>query len=182
MLLNCAYVYAAERFKKLCLMRDDTFKENLIELTAVIHKSFFLPESGLYCVSTEHKDLCSQLGNAFAVLIGLGDVRTYRAIKTCEGLIECTLSMRGFVYDALLAISQKNSAYVLDDIRMRYEKMLDAGATTFWETEEGEKAFERTGSLCHAWSAVPIIYYHKLMPEKFPQNSQEGGNCFEESY
>ena len=182
LILNCAYVFAAERFRKLCALRGEIFTENLAEHVAAIHKSFFLPESGLYCVSTEHKDLCSQLGNAFAVLIGLGDIRTYRAIKTCEGLIECTLSMRGFVYDALLAISQKNAAYVLDDIRIRYEKMLDAGATTFWETEEGEKAFERTGSLCHAWSAVPIIYYHKLMPEKFPQNTQEGGNCFEESY
>ena len=88
--------------------------------------------------------------------------------------------MRGFVYDALLAISQENAAYVLDDIRIRYKKMLDAGATTFWETEEGEKAFERTGSLCHAWSAVPILYYHKLMPEKFPKDTH-GGNGFEES-
>lgn len=76
LILNCAYVFAAERFRKLCAIRREIFTENLAEHVAAIHKSFFLPESGLYCISTEHKDLCSQLGNAFAVLIGLGDERT----------------------------------------------------------------------------------------------------------
>lgn len=167
LILNCAYIYAAERFRKLCAIQGEVFDENLAAHTAAVQKAFFLPESGLYCLSTEHKDLCSKLGNAFAVLIGLGDVRTFNAIRTGEKLIECTLSMRGFVYDALLQISPKNKEYILDDIRERYKKMLSAGATSFWETEEGEKAFDNTGSLCHAWSAVPILYYHKLLPEKF---------------
>ena len=35
-----------------------------------------------------------------------------------------------------------------------------AGATTFWETELGEKDFDNAGSLCHGWSALPIYYYH----------------------
>ena len=34
--------------------------------------------------------------------------------------------------------------------------------TTFWETIDGEKAFENAGSLCHGWSAMPIYYYHTL--------------------
>lgn len=174
LILNCAYIYAAEHFKKLCAIKGEVFTENLAEHVSAVHKAFFLPESGLYALSTEHKDLSSRLGNAFAVLIGLGDVRTYDAVKTGEGVIPCTLSMQGFVYDALLTISEKNAAYILDDIRTRYEAMLNADATSFWETEEGEKAFDRTGSLCHAWSAVPILYYHRLMPEKFEEKRGGG--------
>ena len=34
--------------------------------------------------------------------------------------------------------------------------MLDAGATTFWETELGATDFDGAGSLCHGWSAVPL--------------------------
>lgn len=167
LILNCAYIFAAERFGKLCALRGEVFRNDLAERKAAIDRHFFLPESGLYCVSTEHKDLCSRLGNAFAILIGLGDVRTIDAVKSGEGLIASTLAMQGFIYNALLQVSDKNAVFVLDDIRTRYEKMLDAGATSFWETEEGEKAFDGTGSLCHAWSAVPILYYHKLLPERF---------------
>ena len=41
--------------------------------------------------------------------------------------------------------------------------MLDAGATTFWETEKGATDFDGAGSLCHGWSALPIYYLNVLM-------------------
>jgi len=41
--------------------------------------------------------------------------------------------------------------------------MLDAGATSFWETELGECDFDRAGSLCHAWSSMPVYYYSILL-------------------
>ena len=37
--------------------------------------------------------------------------------------------------------------------------MLDQGATSVWETIDGGFAFEKAGSLCHGWSAVPIYIY-----------------------
>ena len=42
-----------------------------------------------------------------------------------------------------------------------YKMMLDNGATATWETIDGAKAFENAGSLCHGWTAIPIIYYHR---------------------
>lgn len=39
---------------------------------------------------------------------------------------------------------------------------LDAGSTTVWETIKGAWDFEGNGSMCHAWSAVPVYVYHKL--------------------
>ena len=52
--------------------------------------------------------------------------------------------------------------FVLGDIDAKYGYMLQAGATSFWETLSGEKDFGGAGSLCHGWSAMPIYYYHLL--------------------
>ena len=53
-------------------------------------------------------------------------------------------------------------AYVLDEIRTVYGKMLDAGSTTVWETALGSVDFHNAGSLCHGWSAVPIYVFYRL--------------------
>ena len=72
--------------------------------------------------------------------------------------------MRCFVYDALLLTDrQQYRDYILADIDTRYEKMLRAGATSFWETEDGAEAFAKAGSLSHGWSAMPVYYYSILL-------------------
>jgi len=72
--------------------------------------------------------------------------------------------MKAFLYDALLGIDQERySDWVINDIDQTYSYMLEQGATSFWETIDGAKAFENAGSLCHGWSAIPIIYYHRLL-------------------
>jgi hypothetical protein len=42
--------------------------------------------------------------------------------------------------------------------------MLDQGATSFWETLRGWRDFSNAGSLCHGWSAIPILYLARLLP------------------
>lgn len=42
----------------------------------------------------------------------------------------------------------------------KWSAMTFAGATSFWETERGGDDFDRAGSLCHAWSALPL-YHHQ---------------------
>ena len=75
-----------------------------------------------------------------------------------------TLSMRAFLYDALLTFGDKYKGYILSDIKEKYKKMLNAGATSFWETEKGATVFDGAGSLCHGWSALPIYYLNKIIP------------------
>ena len=41
--------------------------------------------------------------------------------------------------------------------------MLDEGATSFFETELGEKDFEGAGSLCHGWSGAIPIYFNNVL-------------------
>lgn len=82
-------------------------------------------------------------------------------------LTKTSLSMCCFKYDALLSVDREMYApYVLADIDRKYKRMLDLGATSFWETEQGERDFNNAGSLCHGWSAMPVYYYNILLQEK----------------
>jgi hypothetical protein len=70
--------------------------------------------------------------------------------------------MKPFVYDALLQVDVGYKEDVLAEIRACYGKMLEAGATSAWETAKGAEDFDRAGSLCHGWSSIPVYYYHTL--------------------
>ncbi len=162
LILNCAFVYAAEKFKALCGAVSTTFACDTDSVKTAIQEHFYQAETGLFCTDTNQPAHSSQLGNAFALLIGLGDERTADALKD-ENLPPATLSMLGFVYDALLAADPANKEFVLEDIRKKYGMMLATGSTTVWETIGGVDDFDSAASLCHGWSAMPIYYYHLLL-------------------
>ena len=143
------------------------FDVDLDAMRAAIKREFFDESTGFFRIASTDNSY-SQLGNAFAVLIGLGDNRTLEAVKGNGGVVLATLSMLGYVYDAILALDKETgSDFVLADIREKYGYMLSKGTTTFWETLDGAEAFHLAGSLCHGWSAMPIVYYKRLMPECF---------------
>ena len=70
--------------------------------------------------------------------------------------------MLGFVYDALLLADNTNGEWILQDIREKYSYMLQCGATTFWETLDGVDE-DKSNSLCHGWSAMPVYYYNVIL-------------------
>ncbi len=157
LILNCAYVYACDYYEKLTGERRDTSA-----LKSAIERNFYNEEKGLFKLCLSGKERYSQLGNAFAYLIGLGKKPGFAERLLSDELIEASLSMRSFYYDALLQADENYKEYVLKDIKIRYKKMLDEGATTFWETELGWRdTIGFAGSLCHGWSALPIYYLCK---------------------
>ncbi len=164
LILNCALAYAMEAFSELCAIYGKDIKTDTASLKEAIVRHFYHAKTGLFHLSDGECEKYSEMGQAFALLIGLGDGRTVDALKSGK-LIPATLSTAAFVYDALLAADAANSDFVLNDIRTKYKKMLDAGATSFWETIDGESAFCGAGSLCHGWSAIPA-YYLKILTEK----------------
>ena len=128
-----------------------------------INKTFFDKSSGFYYNKTDY-EYKSELTNALCVLCGAAVDADFIAKKlaTESELTPISLSMLTFNYDALLKVNNKYKDYILSDIDTRYEKMLSCGATSFWETEQGESAFDNAGSLCHGWSAMPVYYYSIL--------------------
>ncbi|MBE6768554.1 MAG: hypothetical protein E7549_06540 [Ruminococcaceae bacterium] len=161
-MVNVLCVLALQNMKRMAEMLRKPFGEDawLDSLRPAVKAAFYNPENGLFAF-TEKGDLYHALPNALAVLAGLttpAETAHIAAALQAGRLSPCSLSMKGFVYDAILAADAENIAWVREDIRRTYCPMLDAGATTVWEVAEGAAAFDDAGSLCHGWSALPILY------------------------
>lgn len=80
-----------------------------------------------------------------------------------EKLIPATLACMIFKYEALLTEPGRYGRFVKEDIGRIWGSMLYQGASSFWETTRGAQDFERAGSLCHGWSAVPLYFYFRYV-------------------
>lgn len=80
-----------------------------------------------------------------------------------DTLIDTSLSASIFKYEALLMLGDTYAQFVFDQIGQKWGRMLYSGATSFWETEKGAWDFDNAGSLCHGWSAVPLLLYYKYL-------------------
>ncbi|MBO5789189.1 MAG: hypothetical protein J6R42_04515, partial [Clostridia bacterium] len=166
--LNCLFSIALEKMQNIAtiLGKDDDFSPLKEALNRKIKEHFYVPKTGLFKNSKEGEQY-SELVCALAILCGATtpDMIQHIAhtLTTPHEMTKVSLSMCCFVYDALLVADKAQyTPYILADIDRKYKAMLDQGATSFWETEEGEQAFDNAGSLCHGWSAMPVYYYHLL--------------------
>lgn len=155
--LNAFYVFAMELYNKV-------FNKNVQTeiVKKAITENFYVEEKGLYKNSINDGRF-SQLGNAYAVLIGLGNSEILEKIKNGDGLTKASLSMRYFIYQALLTEKGKYKDYIVNEIIEKYSYMLSQGSTSFWETDNGWEDFGGAGSLCHGWSALPIYFFNNLL-------------------
>ena len=160
LILNCAYVYAMRAYGQLSGVEIGVEKT-----VRAIEKTFFSAEKGMYKLNTLTENY-SQLGNAFALLIGLGDDKLAEKTVCGNGMIPITLSMNTFLYDALIARGENYRDFIVEDIKNKYGKMLSGETGTFWETELGAADFGGAGSLCHGWSAIPVYYLQCFFGEK----------------
>ncbi|MBQ7344404.1 MAG: family 78 glycoside hydrolase catalytic domain [Clostridia bacterium] len=139
--------------------------EKKAALNRAIYSHFYKKEKGLFETrrGTAHY---SRLANSLCILAGVPSAEECRTIAESlikdNTLVDASLSMRTFFYDALLAVDKSYSSFVLSDIERVYTPMLKTGNNTVWETELGQSDFSNAGSLCHGWSSIPIYYYNIL--------------------
>lgn len=138
-------------------------------LNAATHTHFYDADRGIYA---SYLDRATGARRHYAVLtqslILCADAcpaaerdRVRANLAAGEGMVPVTLSHSIYKYDALLADPARYGAHVRREVERIWGGMLTAGATTFWETEEGADAFHYAGSLCHGWSAIPVYLYGK---------------------
>ncbi|MBQ9086002.1 MAG: hypothetical protein IJY47_02315 [Clostridia bacterium] len=167
---SCLLVIALRRMSAISRMlgKKDEYLPYVDRILGAIRRDFYDVESGLYCNTDLERDK-SELVNSLAILCGAAEgeqrEKIARLLASREnGMTPISLSMLCFKLDALLACDRDGyRAYVLEDLDRRYARMLDQGATSVWETEEGESDFDGAGSLCHGWSTMPIYYYSTLL-------------------
>ena len=166
-LINLIFVIALKSYDVICkkLGRNNKFEGLSEDIQKALNEKFYNEKTGLYFVKDPDENP-TELVNCLAVYTGTASdkVSSFVCDKLASGeLVECSLSMKCFKYDALLMQDmEKYKNSVLSEIRKTYKNMLDAGSTTVWETAVGESDFHSAASLCHGWSAIPICYYHRL--------------------
>lgn len=166
LILNCLAIRALDAMSTLAARADLPFDKGgaADRMRDAVRRTFYLEEEGLFSDYADSRHV-SELGNALAILSGVivGENAAALAAKLAareSGLVRISLSMKCFLYDALLAVDRAQyKSWILADIEAVYTPMLAAGATSVWETEAGEADFDRAGSLCHGWSAMPVYYY-----------------------
>ncbi len=143
----------------------EELKEKKRSLNLAIHNHFYNAEQELY-ETRKGSGHYAKLTNALAILAGVPGIKEQKRIAerlvTDESLVDVSLSMRTFLYDALLSVDRSYASFILSDIERVYAPMLKTGNNTVWETEAGESDFGNAGSLCHGWSSIPIYYYNIL--------------------
>lgn len=166
-MLSLLYVYALKylsKIEKALLIKSDISNE-INKLKKLIKKEYLNKENGLMMFSKNNQKIYESV-NSVAVLCGIlnkSQKKTFAEAVMSKSLVSSSLSYKCFTYDALLSIDKrKYKNYILSDLDSIFEKQLKQGATTFWETEKGANDFDGAGSLCHAWSALPVYYYSIL--------------------
>lgn len=160
LMINLLFILALQNLREIDLKIGKSFAygDLLEESKKRAHEAFFNQDVGLYSMTVGGNEY-TVLANALAILTGLELDKEYVCEKIINGeLSDCSLSMKIFKYDALLATDkEKYQEWVLNEIRREYSKMIEQG-NTVWETIDGASAFDNAGSLCHGWSAIPLKF------------------------
>jgi hypothetical protein len=78
-------------------------------------------------------------------------------------LIMATLSFMPYMVKGMLELGVRGKKFIQLRIARAYLPMLAVGATGLWETATGSQDFNLAGSLCHAWSSLPVYYDHAVI-------------------
>lgn len=119
-------------------------------------RELFLTYVGEQAIQGHYAELTQSLALLAKIPEGERAKKLRRALAGSDDqLVGTTLSQSIYKFDALLAGGDEFSPSVFRRIGTDWGYMLRQGATSFWETLDGEQAFGGYGSLCHGWSAVP---------------------------
>ena len=100
--------------------------------------------------------------------------RTYvvKKLSAPSDWTKTSLSQSLYKFEALRLAGEESERAMWKEMDNTWSAMLDAGATSFWEVNDGWKAFGNAGSLCHGWSAIPVYFYGR----KQRHMVEHGGN------
>ena len=156
-------VLALMSYDEICVLctRPPVFSEKINELRKKIYEEFYSSRCGAFLNLGQETELVNALAVKAEIVTGAKANRICERLASHE-MISCSLSMKCFVYDALIKTDmEKYKSFILNDIRKTYAPMIEIG--TVWETAVGASDFDNAGSLCHGWSSTPIYYYSKLL-------------------
>lgn len=161
--LNMYCILACEAYNEICTYINKEKKYSTQLLKAAVKATFFDAAAGLYKTELT-SDLYHELTQSLAILCGLDENgQVLKNLTQSDGLIKTTLSTSFFKYEAILSGSTEYLDLVLDEIADIWGRMVFTDTSTLWETINGADDFAYAGSLCHAWSAVPVYVLYRYV-------------------
>lgn len=172
--LNAFISDAFRCFAQICEMCRPELAETYYalqeQLNRAMHQAFYHKESGAYVTrlgDEAPRHALTQGLLLFADAVPQSEIDAVSASIMKGDLIASSVSMTIYVYEALLKQGDVYREYVMKEIERVWGTMLAKGATSFWETEQGASDFAFSGSLCHAWSAVPVYIWGRYYDNEY---------------
>ena len=170
-MLNLLYVLALQKTLSLggflhMPLPEAEYRKRLARAREAAFSAFGRPDG--YLADTLDDDgrpheWVSELPHALALLTGPADARErdgcMRAL-TAGPALATELYLHYFILPALASAGRPEEAY--RRILKHWGAMVDAGAPTLWEAgvhQKGKAAFGGAGSLCHGFSASPVLFF-----------------------
>ena len=131
-------------------------------LAAAVDRAFWAEERSFYATSRKDGTLSGahEHTQIMALLCSIGDETRRRAVVgkllADEGLVRASFSSMPLFAQALMPQSPEARKFVFKRMAQCYEPLLFTRSDTLWETPAGEGDFDGAGSLCHAWSSLPV--------------------------
>ena len=171
LLLTSLFVLA---LRNLCELEGKVGNEEKAEKYATLadeltktYENFYDEEKSAYATFIAQGKKTGYHKHTQALVVLTGDLPRERELMLGKalmsensGLVEQTFASMELKYEAIIKATG-DKEFVFNDAKARFGAMAFSGATSFWETENGESAFGHAGSLCHAWSAIPCYLVDK---------------------
>ncbi|MBQ7650880.1 MAG: family 78 glycoside hydrolase catalytic domain [Victivallales bacterium] len=156
--------YLLETLKSANAMFDGKYEKEARALQDAILRNFYDENSG-YFKTLLSSELMHQHTQALMLMNGILPKDASRLFKAyCDpSLVAVSFSSMPFFLRAWMETTPEARKYIEQMVYDQFGNMLDSGATSFWETDNGGDAFYYAGSLNHAWSSLPVFYCHRYV-------------------
>lgn len=176
-MLSSLFILSAKTFLELAdrlgYECDQTTLQQRWQLTAGnLEKEFLSPESGLLedevlFHGTERKKITTQLAHALYLLTGevSGDrKKAFEDVLIQEKYLKPDYYLHYFYLQAASKIGQELIS--LERIRRYWGRCIATGSPTLYEAGIhgfGQQAMDGSGSLCHAFGTIPVVFLHEVI-------------------
>ena len=131
-------------------------------LLEAVRRTFRRPD-GFYATYLKGSELTGfhEHTNVLALHLGILEPEHHaRFLRLSEepGCIPVSTSVLPLTVDALHQAGPEGRRIASERLTRTFAPMLFAGTDTLWEVSAGAIGFDGAGSLCHAWSSVPVYW------------------------
>ena len=161
-LYNLYLVLALRSYEAMSARAGKAVPNRSDALLAAVGRAFRRPD-GFFATYRDGAELTGfhEHTNALALRLGILPPEQYdRFIHLAEEplCIPVSTSALPFAVDALHQAGPEGRRIAAERLTAAFTPMLFSGADTLWEVATGAAGFNGAGSLCHAWSSVPVYW------------------------